>query len=179
VYSFVREHLRCGAMVVLAFVRAHYPEIDLELLKTLPPSPNGHYNMEHQATVLLDRLSSKVIGKERTRVPRRHELALWLCLYLHSVYVLCTCVVFVCGKKAEISSVGQEGEKSPNVGRENATLERRSRERSLRAWAKPPSVGRKAKPPSVGEAPERGSKGQVPERRRSPRAWVERPSPRA
>jgi hypothetical protein len=49
-YSFVREHLRCGAVVVLAFTRAHYPEIDLELLKTLPPSPNGRYNMEHHYT---------------------------------------------------------------------------------------------------------------------------------
>jgi hypothetical protein len=47
VYSFVREHLRCGAVVALAFVRAHYPEIDLELLKTLPSSPSGRYNMEH------------------------------------------------------------------------------------------------------------------------------------
>jgi hypothetical protein len=37
VYSFVREHLRCGAVVALAFVRAHYPEVDLELLKTLSP----------------------------------------------------------------------------------------------------------------------------------------------
>jgi hypothetical protein len=28
VYSFVREHLRCGAVVALSFVRARYPEID-------------------------------------------------------------------------------------------------------------------------------------------------------
>jgi hypothetical protein len=47
VYSFVREHLRSGAVVALAFVRAHYPEIDLELLKTLSPLPSGRYNMEH------------------------------------------------------------------------------------------------------------------------------------
>jgi hypothetical protein len=47
VYSFVREHLRSGAVVALAFVRAHYPEVDLELLKTLPLSPSGRYNMEH------------------------------------------------------------------------------------------------------------------------------------
>jgi hypothetical protein len=47
VYSFVREHLRCGAVVALSFVCAHYPEIDLELLKTLPPSPSGRYDMEH------------------------------------------------------------------------------------------------------------------------------------
>jgi hypothetical protein len=47
VYSFVREHLRSGAMVALAFMRAHYPEINLELLRTLPPSPSGRYEMEH------------------------------------------------------------------------------------------------------------------------------------
>jgi hypothetical protein len=47
VYSFVWEHLRCGAVVALAFVHAHYPEVDLELLKTLPPSPSGHFDMEH------------------------------------------------------------------------------------------------------------------------------------
>jgi hypothetical protein len=50
VYSFVREHLRCGAMVALAFMRAHYPEVDLELLKTLPPSPSGRIDMEHHYT---------------------------------------------------------------------------------------------------------------------------------
>jgi hypothetical protein len=47
IYSFVREHLCCGAVVALAFVRAHYPEVDLELLKTLPPSPSGRIDMEH------------------------------------------------------------------------------------------------------------------------------------
>jgi hypothetical protein len=46
VYSFVREHLHSGAVVALAFVHAHYPEIDLELLKTPPPSPSGRFNME-------------------------------------------------------------------------------------------------------------------------------------
>jgi hypothetical protein len=46
VYSFVREHLRCGALVTLSFVRVHYPEIDLELLKTLPPTPSGRVDME-------------------------------------------------------------------------------------------------------------------------------------
>jgi hypothetical protein len=46
VYSFVREHLRCGALVALSFVRVHYPEIDLELLKTLPPTPSGRVDMD-------------------------------------------------------------------------------------------------------------------------------------
>jgi hypothetical protein len=47
VYSFVREHLRCGAMVALAFVCAHYPEVDLDLPKMLPLSPSGRIDMEH------------------------------------------------------------------------------------------------------------------------------------
>jgi hypothetical protein len=46
VYSFVREHLHCRALVALSFVRVHYPEIDLELLKTLPPTPSGHVDMD-------------------------------------------------------------------------------------------------------------------------------------
>jgi hypothetical protein len=46
VYHFVREHLRCGALVALSFMRAHYPEVDLELLKILPPTPNGRVDMD-------------------------------------------------------------------------------------------------------------------------------------
>jgi hypothetical protein len=54
VHSFVREHLRCGAMVALSFVRAHYPEVDLELLKMLPPSPSGHVDMDHHYAACRD-----------------------------------------------------------------------------------------------------------------------------
>jgi hypothetical protein len=46
VYSFIREHLRCGALVTLSFVRVHYPEIDLELLKALSPTPSGRVDMD-------------------------------------------------------------------------------------------------------------------------------------
>jgi hypothetical protein len=46
VYRFVREHLRCGALVALSFVRTHYPEVDLELLKMLPPTPSGRIDMD-------------------------------------------------------------------------------------------------------------------------------------
>jgi hypothetical protein len=46
IYHFVREHLRCGALVALSFVQAHYPEVDLELLKMLPPTPSGHVDMD-------------------------------------------------------------------------------------------------------------------------------------
>jgi hypothetical protein len=54
VYRYVREHLRCGALVALSFVRAHYPEIDLELLKTLPPTPSGCVDMDHHYAACRD-----------------------------------------------------------------------------------------------------------------------------
>jgi hypothetical protein len=54
IYSFVREHLRCGAVVALSFVRTHYPEVDLELLKTLPPSPSGRVDMDHHYAACRD-----------------------------------------------------------------------------------------------------------------------------
>jgi hypothetical protein len=46
VYRFVSEHLRCGALVALSFVRAHYPKVDLELVKMLPPTPSGRVDMD-------------------------------------------------------------------------------------------------------------------------------------
>jgi hypothetical protein len=46
IYRFVCEHLRCGALVALSFVQAHYPEVDLELVKMLPPTPNGRVDMD-------------------------------------------------------------------------------------------------------------------------------------
>jgi hypothetical protein len=46
VYSFVREHLHCGALVALSFMHVHYPKIDLELLKMVPPTPNGRVDMD-------------------------------------------------------------------------------------------------------------------------------------
>jgi hypothetical protein len=54
VYRFVREHLRCGALVALSFVRAHYPDIDLELLKMLPPTPSGRVDIDHHYVVCRD-----------------------------------------------------------------------------------------------------------------------------
>jgi hypothetical protein len=45
IYRFIREHLRCGALVALSFVRACYPEVDMNLVKTLPPMPSGHVEM--------------------------------------------------------------------------------------------------------------------------------------
>jgi hypothetical protein len=46
VYRFIRKHLRCGALVALSFVCARYPEVDLELVKMLPPTPSGRVDMD-------------------------------------------------------------------------------------------------------------------------------------
>jgi hypothetical protein len=35
-------------------MRAHYPEIDLELLKMLPPTPSGHVDMENHYAACRD-----------------------------------------------------------------------------------------------------------------------------
>jgi hypothetical protein len=45
IYHFVRQHLRCGALVALSLVRVHYPEVDMELVKRLPSTPSGHTDM--------------------------------------------------------------------------------------------------------------------------------------
>jgi hypothetical protein len=46
IYRFIREHLRCGALVALSFVRARYPKADMDLVKTLPPTPSGCVEMD-------------------------------------------------------------------------------------------------------------------------------------
>jgi hypothetical protein len=43
---FIHEHLRCGALVALSFVRARYPEVDMDLVKMLPPTPSGRVEMD-------------------------------------------------------------------------------------------------------------------------------------
>jgi hypothetical protein len=45
IYRFVRQHLRCGALVALSFMRVHYPEVNMKLVKTLPPTPSGRTDM--------------------------------------------------------------------------------------------------------------------------------------
>jgi hypothetical protein len=55
---------------------------------------------EVQATVSLDRLSPKVIIREQTRAPWRHELAMWLHLYLCFMYILYMCLICL-GQKSE------------------------------------------------------------------------------
>jgi hypothetical protein len=55
-YRFVRQHLHCGAQVVLSFIRVHHPEVDMEVVGTLPPTRGGrtdmsvHYAVCHRAT---------------------------------------------------------------------------------------------------------------------------------
>jgi hypothetical protein len=48
---------------------------------------------------LLDRLSPKVIVREQTQALQRHELSLWLRLYLHVVYIVYVYLVYLGRKK--------------------------------------------------------------------------------
>jgi hypothetical protein len=51
IYRFVHEHLRCWALVALSFVRARYPKVDMDLVKTLPLTPSGRVEMDvHYST---------------------------------------------------------------------------------------------------------------------------------
>jgi hypothetical protein len=74
VYRFVHEHLRCGALVALSFVRAHYLEIDLKLLMMLPPTPSGRVDMDdHYAACreMADCIARQIITKsDRQRANR-------------------------------------------------------------------------------------------------------------
>jgi hypothetical protein len=45
IHHFVRQHLRCGAQVALSFMQVHYPEVDMDLVKKLPPTPSGRTKM--------------------------------------------------------------------------------------------------------------------------------------
>jgi hypothetical protein len=66
IYGFVHEHLRYGALVALSFIRVHYPEVDMDLLKRLPPTPSGcvdmvaHYSV-YKATA--DHITGQIIFK--------------------------------------------------------------------------------------------------------------------
>jgi hypothetical protein len=46
IYRFIREHLRCGALVALSFMRARYPEVEMDLVKMLPPTPSSRVEMD-------------------------------------------------------------------------------------------------------------------------------------
>jgi hypothetical protein len=54
IYQFVCELLRCGALVALSFVRVHYPEVDMELLKSLPQTPSGRVDIENHYAACMD-----------------------------------------------------------------------------------------------------------------------------
>jgi hypothetical protein len=74
VYRFVWEHLRCRALVVLSFVHAYYPEVDLELLNALPPTPSGHVDMDPYYAAsrdMADCIAQQIITEsDRQRVNR-------------------------------------------------------------------------------------------------------------
>jgi hypothetical protein len=45
IYRFVRKHHQCGALVDLSFMHVHYPGVDMELVKKLPPTSSGRDDM--------------------------------------------------------------------------------------------------------------------------------------
>jgi hypothetical protein len=66
IYRFIREHLRCGALVALSFVRGRYPEVDMNLVKTLPPTPSGHVEMTalySACTQTADGIATQIISE--------------------------------------------------------------------------------------------------------------------
>jgi hypothetical protein len=77
IYRFVQEHLRCGALVALSFVRVHYLEIDMELVKKLPPTPSGrtdmaaHYTACRQAA---DCIAAQIINESDQQRTARDPL---------------------------------------------------------------------------------------------------------
>jgi hypothetical protein len=72
IYRFVRQHLRCGALDALSFMRVHYPEVHMKLVKRLPPMPSGRTDMTAQYTACgraADCIAARIIDesdKERT-----------------------------------------------------------------------------------------------------------------
>jgi hypothetical protein len=68
-YRFVRRHLHCGAQVSLSFVQVHYPEVDMELVKTLPPTPSGHTEMTLLAIALQIILQHRSLTRVTGRGP--------------------------------------------------------------------------------------------------------------
>jgi hypothetical protein len=79
IYHFVRRHLHCDAQVALSFVRVHYPEVDMELVKTLPPTPSGctdmtpHYAACHRAAKYI--AAHIVDESDRERALRNPQVA--------------------------------------------------------------------------------------------------------
>jgi hypothetical protein len=80
IYRFVREHLRCGALVALSFVCVHYSEVDTELVKRLAPTPSGrvdmtvHYSACRQAA---DCIALQIIIESDQQRSHRDPLAVY------------------------------------------------------------------------------------------------------
>jgi hypothetical protein len=134
IYRFIQEHLRCGALVALSFMRAHYPEVDMNLVKMLPLTLSGHVDMDahyaackQAADLSQDRSSPKVIVKERIGMFQRLELVACvnICYLLFGEVLRCVvlyrrCIILLAfielyGRKAEPPSVGQRAEPSSVV----------------------------------------------------------------
>jgi hypothetical protein len=73
-------------------VRAHYPEIDLELLKTLPPTPSGRVDMDdHYATCrdTADCITRQIITESDRQRANRDVVAQCLATCVNIACFLC------------------------------------------------------------------------------------------
>jgi hypothetical protein len=79
IYHFVRRHLHCGAQVALSFVQVHYLEVDMELVKTFPPTPSGRIDMtSHYAAChcAAKYIAARIIaGSDRKRALQEQQVA--------------------------------------------------------------------------------------------------------
>jgi hypothetical protein len=78
IYRFIREHLHCGALVALSFVQAHYPKVDMNLVKMLPPTPSGHVDMDAHYAVCkqaADCITRQIITESDRQRANRDVLA--------------------------------------------------------------------------------------------------------
>ena len=77
IYSFVRQHLICGANVALSFVRVRYPRVDMEAVGTLSETPSGRTDMgPHYAACIgaAKRIADQIIEQsDRERLVREQQ----------------------------------------------------------------------------------------------------------
>jgi hypothetical protein len=78
IYSFVRQHLICGANVAMSFVRVRYPHIDMEAVGTLPETPSGRTDMgPHYAACIgaAKKIAEQIIEQsDRERLGREQQV---------------------------------------------------------------------------------------------------------
>jgi hypothetical protein len=94
IYRFIREHLRCGALVALSFMRAHYPKVGMNLVKMLPPTPSGRVDMDaHYAACkqAADCIARQIFTESDRQRANRDVLASYIGRLCKYVFASCMC----------------------------------------------------------------------------------------